>query len=119
MLSRLSWLIHRFRIKTWIAHTLKITLLLNVRMLLIFLTIFIFICYSFVIVGRLLHLLLHVGGERWIFCQDLFLGHLQTLEEKVGLGHADLVLIFLSEVLAGFELEMLLILAFCLTNVVL
>lgn len=119
MLSRLSWLVDRFRIKTCIAHTLKITLLLNVRMLLIFLTSFIVIGYSFVIVGRLLHFLLHIRCEGWIFFQDLLLGHLQTLEEKVGLCHADLVLIFLSEVLTGFQLEMFFILAFCLTDVVL
>ena len=119
MLSGLSWLIDRFRVETWIAHTLKITLLLNVRMLLIFLTLFIFIGYSFVIIGRLLHLLLHIRCEGWIFCQDLLFGHLQTLEEKVGLCHADLVLIFLREVLTGFQFEMFLILTFCLTNVVL
>ena len=119
MLNRLSWLVDRFRIETWITHTLKITLLLNVRMLLIFLTLFIVVGDSFVIVSRLLHFLLHIRCEGWIFCEDLLLGHLQALEEKVGLCHADLVLIFLREVLACFQLEMFFILAFCFTDVVL
>ena len=44
---------------------------------------------------------------------------MQALEEKVGLCHADLVLIFLSKVLTGFQLKMFFILAFCFTDVVL
>ena len=52
-------------------------LLRNVRMLLIFITLIVFICdLILVFIPRLLHFLLHVRGENWIFCQDFFLGHL-------------------------------------------
>ena len=95
-------------------------LLRNVRMLLIFITLIVFICdLILVFIPRLLHFLLHVRGENWIFCQDFLLGHLQTLEQKICLGLGDLVLVFLGQVLSRFEFKVLLVLTLGLADVVL
>ena len=55
-----------------------IFLLRNVRMLLIFITLFVFIGHHFVfvIISCLLHFLLHIWGEYRIFCQNFFFCHL-------------------------------------------
>ena len=95
-------------------------LLRNVRMLLIFITLIVFICDLILIfIACLLHFLLHVRGENWIFCQNLLFGHLQALEEKVCLGLGDLVLVFLGQILSCFEFKVLFVLTLSLADVVL
>lgn len=89
-------------------------------MLLIIVLLVVFISYFvFVIIPGLLHLLLHVRGENWIFRQNFFFCHLKTLEQKIRLRLRDLVLVFLGQVLSCLELKVLLVLALCLANVVL
>ena len=99
---------------------IRVFLLRNVRMLLIFITLIVFICdLILVFIPRLLHFLLHIRGENWIFCQNLLFGHLQTLEEKVCLGLGDFVLVFLSQILSCFQFKVLFVLTLGLTDVVL
>ena len=75
---------------------IRVFLLRTVRMLLIIILLIVFVSYFvFVVVPGLLHLLLHVRRENWIFCQNLLFGHLKALKQQVCLSLRDLVLVFL------------------------
>lgn len=108
---------------------MKIRLLFHVRMLLIFLTCtvlkvvilgsFSTSVASFVLISGVVHFLLHVWSESRVLREDFLLGHLESLEEEVGLRLSDLVVAVLGKILTGFELEVLLVLNLFLVNVVL
>ena len=126
----LSWFLWRsLLIKFWIiilSRTLKITLLFNVRMLLIFLTLIVFIIVcscasvaSFVLISGVVHLLLHVWCESWVLRKDFFFCHLESLEQEVCLSLSNLVMAVLGKIFTSLELEVLLILNLFFVNVVL
>ena len=108
---------------------MNIRLLFNVRMLLIFLTCtvleitslrsFSTSITSFVLISGVVHLLLHIRSEGRVLCENLFFGHLEGLEEEVGLGLSNLIVAILGKILTGLELKVLLILNLFLVNVVL
>ena len=110
-LSRIIRLINLISIIICLANSLKIRLLFHVRMLLNFLSLFLFIISPLlIIVDSLLHLLLHIYCESRIFGEDLLLCHLETLEKKICLCHADFVWIVLSQVLARFQFKVFFVL---------
>ena len=97
-------------------------------MLLIFLTGIVFVVVygsfaasisPFVFVSGVVHFLLHVRSECGVLRQDLFLSHLESLEEEVSLSLCDLVVTVLGKILTSLEFEVLFVLNLFFVDVVL